>query len=56
MIPSVSYCAGECVDLASGADFYVAEEVGLKRERGISLQVYLENCQKLGIAVQGIFR
>jgi predicted HicB family RNase H-like nuclease len=47
--PELEMFRGEFVDLAGGADFYAVDIEGLKREGGLSLKVYLEECAERGI-------
>jgi len=46
---------GEFIGLNGGADFYAADVAGLRREGEISLQAFLEECAKRGIAPRKAF-
>ncbi len=48
--PDLEIFRGEFVGLNGGADFYAADVEGLKREGAISLRVFLEACERRGVA------
>lgn len=48
--PDIEMFRGEFVNLNGGADFYAADVLGLHREGEISLRLFLEECEKRGIA------
>lgn len=47
--PEIELFRGEFVGLNGGADFYASDIEGLKREGGISLQVFLDMCAEDGV-------
>lgn len=47
--PEISMFRGEFLGLNGGADFYAADVEGLHREGEVSLQVFLDACEKRGI-------
>lgn len=48
--PEIEMFRGEFIGLTGGADFLAADVVGLRREGALSLKVFLEACEKRGIA------
>lgn len=48
--PDLEMFRGEFVGLHGGADFYAVDVEGLKREGAISLRVFLEACERRGVA------
>lgn len=48
--PEIQMMRGEFINLNGGADFYAADVESLKREGEISLKVFLEECERRGIA------
>lgn len=46
---------GEFVGLNGGADFYAADVEGLRRESEISLKVFIEACQEVGVEPFKVF-
>ncbi|MER1968514.1 type II toxin-antitoxin system HicB family antitoxin [Castellaniella sp. GW247-6E4] len=47
--PDIEMFRGEFVGLNGGADFYAADVAGLRREGGISLSVFFDECAKRGV-------
>ena len=47
--PEISMLRGEFIGLNGGADFYAADVAGLQREGELSLQVFLDACERRGI-------
>jgi predicted HicB family RNase H-like nuclease len=48
--PEIEMFRGQFVGLNGGADFYAADVEGLSREGHISLKIFLEQCERKGIA------
>lgn len=48
--PDIEMFRGEFLGLTGGADFYAADVATLKREGEKSLAVYLEECERKGLA------
>ncbi|WP_240355044.1 type II toxin-antitoxin system HicB family antitoxin [Pectobacterium brasiliense] len=48
--PETELLRGDFIGLNGGADFYADSVDGLKREGAISLAVFLDECQRDGIA------
>ena len=48
--PDIELFRGEFVGLNGGADFYAPDIEGLRREGETSLRVFLEACERRGIA------
>jgi possible pilus related protein hicB len=46
---------GEFLHLNGGADFYADSTAGLRQEGAISLRIFLDDCQKRGIAPDAPF-
>jgi predicted HicB family RNase H-like nuclease len=48
--PEIEMFRGQFIGLNGGADFYAADVEGLRREGHVSLKVFLEHCEKEGVA------
>ena len=47
--PEIEMFRGEFVGLNSGADFYADSVSDLRKEGGVSLRIFLEECERRGI-------
>lgn len=48
--PEIDMFRGEFIGLNGGADFYANDLAGLRLEGNTSLRIFLEDCEKRGIA------
>jgi predicted HicB family RNase H-like nuclease len=49
-VPDMQLFRGEFINLNGGVDFYASDVEGLEREGKISLDTYLDACQRNGIS------